>query len=746
MISTSTEFDNLINESKVLVLGAEIIFPDSTMITLDDSDIMQGGMEFDSAVSGDRTFQVGAAIIGKCTIQLDNSDNAFDEYEFTDAQIIPTIGMQLSSSIETIQKGYYTVDESTFIGNIVRLECLDNMHKFEIDFANVPLSFPCTALYALQTICTYCGVVLDTSSFTNSGYIIQSRPDDAAMTCIDIVSYIAQISGCFARVNNHGSLELKWYDTEAFEQTEDIDGGIFDDGTTSYTSGGNIDGGTFNPWTIGDSADGGTLADTKRFHHLFNFGATPTIGIDDIVITGVKIENTNSENGYTAMYGVDGYTIGIIDNPLIQSHGDATTLINAIGAKIVGMKFRQFSCSTLSNPAIDAGDIVNVSVRTRNGFITYESYITGLSYKVGSREQIKCVAESPSRNTSKRYGALTKNIVKVRNESIGLITAYDLIMQQFTNLMSRGYGLYPTEEIQQDGSTIYYMHNQPTIAASSSVWKFNENGIFVSTDHGLTWGVDTNGNMLVNVLTAKGINADWINAGTITGITIETNSGKIGPFNIGANGLFSDIIEIYEDTDYPLIWLTKKGPNGEEWGSDVNGTQRANYEPAVAAVRSVEEGIQTDITLMARVNPVTGKTGEIQIYRSGIGASEKVVINTEGLILENYANGDLTDHIVLNSNGLIAKNQIDFVQYGMYDGGVIQFDGNDVYINAVGSTIRLVNGELNISWNGGSITSGNGTLYINANDDVYINGTSIEQMQTDIATINSKLYQLGILP
>ena len=36
-----------------------------------------------------------------------------------------------------------------------------------------------------------------------------------------------------------------------------------------------------------------------------------------------------------------------------------------------------------------------------------------------------------------------------------------------------------------------------------------ENGLMLSTDHGVTWGVDTNGNMLVNV-TAKGINADWI--------------------------------------------------------------------------------------------------------------------------------------------------------------------------------------------------------------------------------------------
>jgi hypothetical protein len=93
------------------------------------------------------------------------------------------------------------------------------------------------------------------------------------------------------------------------------------------------------------------------------------------------------------------------------------------------------------------------------------------------------------------------------------------------------------------------MHDKPTRAESSAIWKFGSNGIFLSTDHGLTWGVDTNGNMLVNVLTAVGINADWIRTGSITSpdgrITIDLNHGAFilkdanGQALITSNGVAS---------------------------------------------------------------------------------------------------------------------------------------------------------------------------------------------------------------
>ena len=44
----------------------------------------------------------------------------------------------------------------------------------------------------------------------------------------EIVSWIAQMSGNFARCNVDGALELKWYDFGVFETGNNIDGGQFD--------------------------------------------------------------------------------------------------------------------------------------------------------------------------------------------------------------------------------------------------------------------------------------------------------------------------------------------------------------------------------------------------------------------------------------------------------------------------------------------------------------------------------------
>jgi hypothetical protein len=92
-----------------------------------------------------------------------------------------------------------------------------------------------------------------------------------------------------------------------------------------------------------------------------------------------------------------------------------------------------------------------------------------------------------------------------------------------TELISLGYGMHFSKEVQSDGSAIYYLHDGATLNESSSVWKLTSNGLVVSHDHGTTWAIDTNGNALFNVITARGLNADWINAGKIE---IKDNGGN----------------------------------------------------------------------------------------------------------------------------------------------------------------------------------------------------------------------------
>lgn len=694
MINTSNEFDNQIMEAREFVLSANITLSDGTVLALDDTDIMQGGMEFEDATSGTSSFQIGAAIINKHTLTIQNYDGKFDEYEFTDAVVRPRIGLKLSQTVETLNKGVFTVDEPNSAGGLIILECLDNMHKFERAFSEVALSFPTTLGNAAMVICTHCGVTLATTTFTNWNYTIQSRPDDKALSCLDMISYIAQCAGCFARCNINGALEIKWYDTSAFESESNLDGGTFDTATTPYSDGDSADGGNFTDYNSGDSFDGGTFLGLKKYWHFYDFGSTPTVGVDDIVITGIKVDNTNEESGYSVMFGTSGYVLSISNNPLIQSQSDAQVIANSVGAKIVGMRFRQFSASVLSNPAIEAGDPAYLSVRGRGRFNEYQGYVTNLSYKVGSRETIQNNAESPSRNSSTRYSQETKAIVASRENAKQQINSYDLAQQTFNNLVFHSFGVYRTVEEQPDGSKIEYSHDKPTLAESQNIWKQTAGVFAVSNDGGHTWrGMDAAGNILATVLNAIGVNAEWIKV--LTSFTVGNNfsvnsagilhatnailsgqvnatSGQIGPFTLDNRGLFGQLIEIYEQNNYPLMWFTKPGDSG--WGS--NNSQRANVEPAVVVVREIKDGVETDASMYAR-DDGAGTVGKFQIYKDDSSGNTSYTVLKDGRVYyEKWESGLLKEGFDLNHEGLTVN--IDGTLRSIF------FRDDDIYIDGIG--------------------------------------------------------------
>lgn len=230
MINTSNEYKTKIIENRIFYSGAKITLADSTVLTLNNSSIRT--FRVDDATSQSGTFVIGSALINRLVLSIDNIDGIYSAYDFTDAVIRPTTGLQLSGTVETLKKGVFTVDEAKALGSVISITALDNMNKFDTPFSDVTIVFPTTSLLLLNAVCNHCGVALATQSFLNDTHIITKRPDDTATTCREIVAWIAQMSGNFARCNGDGQLELKWYDIGAFESEDNIDGGVFDNGIT----------------------------------------------------------------------------------------------------------------------------------------------------------------------------------------------------------------------------------------------------------------------------------------------------------------------------------------------------------------------------------------------------------------------------------------------------------------------------------------------------------------------------------
>ena len=294
-----------------------------------------------------------------------------------------------------------------------------------------------------------------------------------------------------------------------------------------------------NVYTSGDILDDGNFKLVDNFHFLTQWKTGLTTGVEPIVITG--IQTTENEKTYT--YGSEGYILSI-ENSLIK---DKSLLVNTVGAKLTGVSFMNFSGEHLSYPLADFMDLAYVI--DRNGKVN-KTILTDITFNFLGFTSLKCSAENAIRNSSKYVTSETKAIQKASAMTDKKIGKYDEAVQSLTALMTQGMGFFKTEKIQDDKSIVFYLHNKEKLEDSNIIWKMVGDAFAVSTDGGKTWnaGLDSNGNAVVNVLSAVGINCDWIHSGTLTlggynntngHCAIENADGKVVG-TLGVNGYYSN--------------------------------------------------------------------------------------------------------------------------------------------------------------------------------------------------------------
>lgn len=490
------------NDNRNYLKYADITLTDGTVINLTNADFWSNGMKFEDSVSDDNTFNIGSANINTLNLSINNFDGKYTDYDFTDATVICYVGIELepedtsalldttgdkildttgneiivhkNALIEKIRICTMTVVDTPYQNTtIIELECEDNMRKFDRDYSASKLKYPATRKQIIQDACKVCGVTLDTLNFYQDSYQIPARPDDEALTFRQVIAWVCQIGCQYARCDKYGRLIIKWYDTEITD------------------------------------ANRATIKSTNGF----------TPNLDDVVITGVQVteylESTSTdEEASSYLYGEEGYVLKISANKLIPQ-GTGEVVANIIGEKCVGMSFRPFETECLTDIVLEAGDAVLITDRKGN---KYKSYLTNVVLQPGSFEQISCNAESAARNSSKTYSLVTQAAVDARKSVWRERTTREQALQEFKDRLDNSTGVYTTVQTQQDGSQIFYLHDKPTLAESKAVWKMTAEAWGVSTDGGQTWngGMTVDGDTIVRILNAVGVNADWINAGAIT--------------------------------------------------------------------------------------------------------------------------------------------------------------------------------------------------------------------------------------
>lgn len=505
---------------------ADIVTASGEKIPISDSELWANGFEVNDSTSSNGTFTIGALIAGKLKIKLNNIYEDYSKYDFDKASVTAYVSKSFSDGTsEKLKIGEYRVSETSYDGSLITLTCLDNINNFNREYDS-NLSYPATAYEVVRDACIKCDVPFTMARFDNSDYTINEIPsDNQKLTYGQVIAYILQLSGLWGKCGHDGELLIGWYDMSQFE-SQNYNGGTFSTKTTPYSDGNSVDAGNFTDYSSGDSADGGTFTETRNYHNIYT-QKDLNVATNDVVITGVKVTVTSKEDktkDVNALAGKEGYVVSISDNPFISAE-KAQTVANYIFKKIGGMRFRPLDATLLSNPLIESGDVALVTDRKQN---TYSCFISNRAFTVGSGTKISCDAENASRNSADKFSNETKAIVQARKVAQAQLSVYDKQMQLLTQLMSQSLGLFKTEQVQEDGSIIYIMHNKADLNSSNIQWKMTANGMAVSNDYGKTWkaGIDKDGNAIVNIMSAIGINFDWAHGGTLTLGGEDNTNGK----------------------------------------------------------------------------------------------------------------------------------------------------------------------------------------------------------------------------
>ena len=468
------------NDNRNYLKYADITLTDGTVINLTNADFWSNGMKFEDSVSDDNTFNIGSANINTLNLSINNFDEKYTDYDFTNAEVICYVGLEVEPTsgaekeIEKIRICTMTVVDTPYQDTtIIELTCEDNMRKFDRDYSESKLKYPATRRQIIQDACNVCGVTLDTLSFDQDSYQITARPDDEALTFRQVIAWVCQIGCQYARCDRYGRLTIKWYDTE--------------------------------------------ISDANRIE--INSTSKFTPNLDDVVITGVRVTEyieatSDDETASSYLYGNEGYVLEISENKLIPQ-GTGETVAAMIGEKCAGMSFRPFETQCLTDISIEAGDAVLITDRKGN---KYKSFLTNVVLQPGVFEQISCNAESAARNSSKQYSLITQTVVDARKSVQKEKAQRELALEEFEKRLDKSSGVFTTIETQEDGSKIFYLHDKPQLSESQGIWKMTAEAWGVSNDGGNTWngGMTVDGDTIVRILNAVGVNANWINAGAIT--------------------------------------------------------------------------------------------------------------------------------------------------------------------------------------------------------------------------------------
>ena len=481
-------------------------------LELTDDDLSMGSLTYTEATQSGDEYTIGSTVASDISFTIFNKPE-YDDIQFMGATVFVSIGLLVQEGIEHflqpsqpsrmrgfddkweyVPLGRFNIDVVNINSNTIQIKAIDNMINFDKPYSLSNLSYPATLQQIYVNVCNVADVPVGTLEFPNKNYIVTNRPS-GDLTLRDILGYVAELSGTFAKCTRTGSVELRWYEPTDLE---------------------------------------------LRPEDRYDF--TPS---DDVIqITGIlaTVKGEEEEDDVTYISGSEGYTIDLTENELLQ--GDYETVLPNIYNNVKDTIFTPYISNSKGNPAIQAGDIIKQI--DKNGK-EYTTIITKAVYKYRGKSTLEGKGLS---QISKGYkGSTNRRLAEIKHKidvEIGdKLTTLEEQQLQAIEMMANMLGGHI---IKNEESGIIYIADNPDILSATKIWKWGIDGFGYSSDGGITWetAITADGSIVAMLVSAGIVTADMVQTGILQSedgeLWINLNNGH---FQLGDMRYNDDGFELH---------------------------------------------------------------------------------------------------------------------------------------------------------------------------------------------------------
>lgn len=498
MYPVSLEYQEKIKENNRLLEAKIQIQHSKGVLNLSDKDLVTGTLIYTEGSQAGEEFTIGSTVASDISFTILNKSE-YDDINFMGSMVTCSIGLEVKEGIDAhfIQpsqpskmKGYerkveyvplgrFNIDYDPRQRNTIELKAIDNMINLDKPYSLSKLSYPATLYQIYVDICNVADVSIGTTNFINKDYIVNKRPE-GDLSLRDVLGYVAELTGSFARMNRNGALELKWY-----------------------------------------TPTGLTLNPSNRFDFK------PS---DDLVrIKGIMATVEDK----TYLSGNEDYAIDLTENPLLQ--GGHETVLPNIFNKVKDTVFTPYESSWQGNMAIQAGDIVTQI--DRDGKV-YKTLVTNSTYKY--RGASKLAAKGLPEISKGFKGSTNRKIAEIKRkveEEVGdQLSSLEQAQLNATELIANMLGGYIVED---KPNGIFYIADNPNIDLAMKVWKYGIDGFGYSStgkNGPYSTAVTADGSIVAMLVSANIITANMIQTGILSSkdnsLTFNLDTGTFA-FNKG---------------------------------------------------------------------------------------------------------------------------------------------------------------------------------------------------------------------